>query len=188
MKFPRNLIPLLCLLFSACSLPVHTGGSFPMSQGDPHVLMRIHIESWGTPRFTGLLGLQFHDTGLTYMLLDATGITLLESLVPRDGDFTLIRAAGTLGESSLPGFLASSLRKIFLIDPATEPCADTLILRFCKEKTEANHIKKYVATGPFTFWKAEFNSSTPEKTLPAISFSEPWLGVSLSLTNLNRDQ
>ena len=187
MKFLMRILP-LSLVFSACCLPVHTGDSSSINQTGPSHLMQIHIESWGTSRFTGLLGLQFHDRGLTYMLLDATGITLLESQVTQDGDFTVIRAAGKLGESGLPDFLASSLRKIYLIKPATVPCADTLLLRFCEEKMENNRFRKYASTGPFTLWKAEFDSTGPTTDWPAVTFSEPWFGVSLTLADLNQHQ
>ncbi len=186
MNFLMRMLPLI-LLFSACSLPVHTGGPSSLNQSGPSHLMQIHIESWGTPRFTGLLGLQFQDTGLTYMLLDATGITLLESQVTQNGDSTVIRAAGKLGDTGLPDFLAASLWKIYLIEPASAPCAGNLFLRFCMEKMENTRVRKYAATGPFTLWEAEFDSACPAKW-PAVSFSEPWFGVSLTLTDLNRHQ
>jgi hypothetical protein len=184
MKFSGRAL-VLCLLLSACSLPVQTGSNLPMLKAaSPSRLLQIQITSWGTPRYTGLLGLQFHDSGLTYMLLDATGIKLLESQVSQDGDSTITQAAGKLRESGLPEFLSSSLRKIYLIMPATEPCADTLLLHFCAEMTNGRLVRKHAAAGPFTLWEASYDGADS----PAVSFSEPWFGVSITLASLKQPQ
>ncbi len=144
-------------------------------------LMNIRIERWGTTRFSGLIGLQERGNGIYYILLDATGVKLMEALVKEDGNHELVRAHGSLKDTQLPEFLSASLQKIYLLEPDTLPCSRTFLLRFCMEKSEDNHWHKYAQAGPFSLWSVSYAENHNAKC-PASSFSQPWIGVKVILT------
>lgn len=145
-------------------------------------LMNIRIERWGTTRFSGLIGLQQRDNGIYYVLLDATGVKLMEALVKEDGNHQLIRAHGSLKDTQLSEFLSESLQKIYLIEPEVLPCSRTVFLRFCMEKSEDNRWHKYAQFGPFRLWSVSYYEDHNTKW-PVSSFSQPWIGVNVILTH-----
>lgn len=172
----------LCFMCTACSLPIKYN-NIPESEvgtGDSQI-MNIRIERWGTTRFSGLIGLQQRGNGIYYVLLDATGVKLLEALVKEDGNHELIRAHGSLKDTQLPDFLSKSLQKIYLLEPEVIPCSRTLLLRFCKEKSEDNGWFKYAELGPFSLWAVSYAENHNTKW-PASFFSQPWIGVNVILT------
>jgi len=182
----KNLIILLigCILFSSCSF---TGSEY----NNPNILKaekeaglyNIRIERWGKIRFSGILALQQRKEGLYYVLLDATGVTLIEAEVSPSGDHRLIRANGSLKTSQLPHYLSTSLKKIYLLDPLQSPCDRTLFLWFCKEPSGAQGWQKYVQAGPFTVWKVEKSERDGGKEETTV-YSQPWLGVRIALTEI----
>ncbi len=172
-----------CIL-SSCSL---TGSEY----NNPNILKaekeaglyNIRIERWGKIRFSGILALQQRKEGLSYVLLDATGVTLIEAEVSLSGDHRLIRANGSLKISQLPHYLSTSLKRIYLLDPLQSPCDRTLFFSFCKEPSGAQEWQKYVQAGPFTVWKVEKSERDGGKEETTV-YSQPWLGVRIALTEL----
>ncbi|MCJ7600553.1 MAG: hypothetical protein MUO63_03515 [Desulfobulbaceae bacterium] len=174
----------LCFVCTACSLPIKLNNmpeEVEVRTGDSQ-LMNIRIERWGTTRFSGLIALQERGSGIFYVLLDATGVKLMEALVKEDGNHELVRAHGSLKDMQLPEFLSESLQKIYLIEPDTLPCSRTLLLWFCMEKSEDNRWHKYAQAGPFSLWSVDYYAESHYTKWPASSFSQPWIGVNVILT------
>ena len=171
-----------CFICTACSLPIKSNNisEVEVRTGDSQ-LMNIRIERWGTTRFSGLIALQERANGIYYILLDATGVKLMEALVKEDGNHELVRVHGALKDTRLPEFLSASLKKIYLIEPDTLPCSRSLLLWFCMEKSEDNHWHKYAQAGPFKLWSVSYAENHDTKW-PASSFSQPWIGVNVILT------
>lgn len=174
---------LLCFMCTACSLKVkHNKMMEVETRTGESQLMNIRIERWGTTRFSGLIAMQERGNAIYYVLLDATGVKLMEALVKEDGNHELVRAHGALKDTRLPEFLSESLQKIYLIEPDTLPCSRTLLLSLCKEKSEDNQWHKYAQAGPFSLWLVDYYAENHSTKWPASSFSQPWTGVNVILT------
>jgi hypothetical protein len=177
----------LCFTFTACSLPIkHKSMMRGEAKTGDSQLLNIRIERWGTTRFSGLIALQERSNGIYYVLLDATGVKLMEAMVKEDGNHELVRAHGALKDTHLPEFLSESLQKIYLIEPDILPCSRTLLLWFCMEKLEDNHWHKYMQAGPFRLWSVDYSAGKNNTEWPASSFSQPWIGVNVILTESNQ--
>lgn len=181
------VLALLHFMCTACSLPVKHNKTMEVKTitGESQ-LMNIRIMRWGVTRFSGLIALQERGNAIYYVLLDATGVKLVEALVRKDGNHELIHAHGALKDTHLPKFLSESLQKIYLLEPDTLPCSRTLLLWFCKKKSENNQWHKYVQAGPFSLWSVDFSAEKHDTKWPASSFSQPWIGVNIILTQNNQ--
>ncbi len=185
----KKLIMLLisCAL-SSCSFTGNVYNGLGISKVDRAArLYTIRIEQWGELRFSGILALQQRQEGLYYVMLDATGVKLIEAEVGLTGDHRLIRANGPLESSQLPHYLSTSLKRIYLLDPQDSPCSRNVLLWFCKELSGEKGWKKYVQAGPFTVWRVEKNERDEDKS-EIIVYSQPWLGVRIVLKGLDKDK
>lgn len=177
------LLGLVCA--ASCSLPVKHGGIRQEgTTGETH-LMKIRIRQWGNTRFSGLLVLQNHSTEVYYILLDATGVKLLEARVEKNGDYEIIRASGPVKDTQMPDFLAKSLQRIYLIEPDTAPCSRNMLLWLCLEESADRHMIKYARAGPFTLWSVDYKYDNNSTDWLEVSMSLPWFGVKLTLIRVN---
>jgi hypothetical protein len=174
----------ICLLMTSCSLPLAVQNkSIAEGNGSSGVLLNIRIERWEKLRFSGLLGLREEAQGLYYVLLDATGVKLLEVEVARDGGHKPERASGPLKELNLVPFLSEALSRIYLQEPARVPCAGSWFHRLCREESEESGERswyKYSRSGPFTIWQVT-GRRTPAVGDEVVVYTQPWLGVTITL-------
>ena len=170
-----------CLLFTACSLPkeVTAPDMAGKDQGPSGRMLNIRIERWEKLRFSGLLGIRETPGGLDYVLLDATGIKLLQAEVAGDGSFTLKQESGPLHKSGLAPFLSEALARIYLQEPVRLPCTGSWFYRLCREADEDGSSVKYGQAGPFTVWRI----TGPAGDAGAM-YHQPWLGVKVKLERL----
>ncbi len=147
--------------------------------------MKIRIKQWGNTRFSGLLVLQNHSTEVYYILLDATGVKLLEARVEKNGDYEIIRASGPVKDTQTPDSLAKSLQRIYLIKPDTAPCSRNMLLWLCLEESADQHMIKYARAGPFTIWSVDYKYDSNSTDWLEVSMSLPWFGVKLTLIRIN---
>lgn len=179
----RKLIGLLvcCLSISSCSLSTNAYQKRDLSEGrDEARLFTVSIIQWGDLQFSGLLALQHRQDGLYYVVIDATGIKLIEAVVSLSGDHRLIHAVGSLKTSQLPNYLSTSLRRIYLLEPLQSPCSQELLLSFCRERLKEHGWRKYVESGPFTVWEV-CKSGMRSENEDSVVYSQPWLGVRIIL-------
>lgn len=183
-----RLIPLVLLLMvcGGCSLPLTTVTE-PAPLGIPpqSELLNIRFKRWSKPLFSGLLGIQREDDTLRYILLDGSGITLARAVVHHDGSNTELVAISKIKESGLPGYLAGALQKIYLLQPAAQPCSRTFFFKLCAEQSTTNNIK-YMRAGPFTVFHINYQNDPNSEGVSTILFSQPWLGMQMTLQKLNQ--
>lgn len=179
----KNIMILIAfaILLASCSFPVtktvNVLQSFP---DDSPQLNRIVINSFGTERFSGLLGLKKQDNGLYYVLLDATGIKLLEAEVNNDGKYIIKNGLKKLIDSSLPTILALSLWRIYIVEPIELPCSTHFFQKLCREQGSHDTWIKYSTKGPFTHWSIFFKEGVD----PYITLSQPWIGLQITLSEV----
>lgn len=168
------------ILLSSCSMVTSSRVSDLIPDDSPQ-LKNIIIKSFGTQKFSGLLGLAEQQDGLYYLLLDATGLKLLEVEVYSNGDYTIKYGIKRLADSRLPQILARSLRNIYIIEPAKLPCATDFVYNFCEEPVDRDTKIKYTRYGPFPGWKVRLETSGNG----LITYSEPWVGLLITLSKID---
>jgi len=179
----RWLISLLLysVLCAGCSLPLAQNNENVLApELVPSALFNIRIERWGTQQLSGLLALRDRPAGFSYVLLDATGMKLLEGEINRENDSANLPFGGILKESGVAVFFTQSLERIFLYEPSKKPCARSWLLQFCSEKEKGHTWYKTARFWPFTLWRAEGKGEM-------IQYSQPWLGVTLYLKNIRQN-
>ncbi len=167
----------LCLILSSCSLP-HTA-SQPNLEGTEQQagrLLRIRVERWETVRFSGLLGLQKNAAGLQYVVLDATGVKLLEVEVAGDGSDKMLQVNGVLKNTDFAPFLSEALARIYLQEVDGIGCIGSWLYQVCREESEGKGLVKYAQAGPFKVWRVSAVADAE-----AVVYHQPWLGLRIYL-------
>ncbi len=167
------------LFFSSCSVPsrIILQETESISAAKPQ-LKNIIISAFGTVRFSGLIGLVERDNGLQYILLDATGIKLLEAVIAKDGSYEIIHGIQKLKQGELPQLLATSLHRIYYIQPLQSPCSSYFLSRLCRKTLDDGNPIKYFLIGPFPAWKVVYKNDAKEN----ITYEQPWLGLNIHLS------
>jgi hypothetical protein len=111
-------------------------------------------------------------------MLDATGIKLIEGEADFQGKYTIKRAMTGLKGSFLPGCLSTSLARTFLMIPRDNPCSRNGLMLFCISLSEDGY-NKIMKIEPFTLWKVQRDKGI-------IQYLQPWLGMRMTFTALNR--
>ncbi len=178
-KIPFFLI--IIFFMTSCGIPKSKLDNRPhFFSGDSPQLKNIVIYSFGNQQFSGLLGLIKQPDGLYYYLLDATGIKLLEVEVKSNGQFDTKNGLKKLTDSSLPGILAKSLLRIYIIEPAELPCSTHIFHRICREQLGDNALIKYARTGFFTNWQIRYETGIDS----GITYTQPWVGLKITLSEV----
>lgn len=171
---------LLAVLVGGCSWPGRPAVVLDREITAPPRLWKMQMYRWGAPVFSGLLATRREGAGaISYVLLDGTGITLLQARVRTGGEQEVFRVLPLLRSKRLPEFLAMALNDIFLLEPDGEPCGRNWLVWLCREAEDEAQVKK-AGAGPLTFWSSHFTQDR-DKTRQEISFSMPWLGVRMVL-------
>ncbi len=183
----RTLLLLFCLLFTClgCSLPLTKDiSSHSSTPGlDQSLLWKIQFHRWSKPVFTGLLGLRLQKNSLHYVLMDGSGITLIQAQVSHDGNISGQKGVNHITKSELPEYLAESLQKIYFLEPKAQQCSTTFFFKLCRKKGK-NMIVKHLSLGPFTLHRTEYKINREGKQT-MILFSQPWYGIRITLKSLD---
>ena len=163
----------ICFLLSACSPPLQKySRSLRNTEKPENRLYTLSIEQWGRVKFSGLLALQFNSSSLSYAMLDATGIKLIEGEVDFQGKYTIKNGMTGLKGSSLPGYLSTSLARTFLMIPLDSPCSRDGLMLFCISLPEDGY-NKIMKIEPFTLWEVQRSNGV-------IVYLQPWLGMRMT--------
>lgn len=130
----------------------------PFSVAEPMAaenIWKIHYFQGNGEIFSGLLATRRQQDQLHLVLLDPTGIKLLEEEVAKTGDFRVISGVEAVQKHGFPGYLAGLCRRIFLLDPADRRDS------FCWTSFEWRQIMtnihaKRKGFGPITLWTVEY--------------------------------
>ncbi|MDK9708513.1 MAG: hypothetical protein OEL83_15835 [Desulforhopalus sp.] len=175
----------LAVLLSACSLPYVVPGPDPAGPGKDEKsgrLLNIRVQRWDTERFSGLLGLRQREADLYYVLLDATGVKLLEAEVALDGSHQLLRVTGPMKNTEFAPFLSEALARIYLQEPSLLPCGGGWWQSLCREAVgTGGGFRKYAQIGPLPFWQVTMNGEEATGREAPIVYRQPWLGVAVFL-------
>jgi hypothetical protein len=170
-----TLLISIILFISGCSinkLPKHAGLHLPYVQES---LWKLTIEQWGTERFSGLVAVRTLGPDLHLVLLDATGIKLLETIMSDGGDVRVVFAIKPVRDRSLPEYLSKSTLRIFETVSGDVHCLEYGLTRICKKKPASDVERKEARFGPFLLWSVDYfyNKDMSEGFACAV-LREPW--------------
>lgn len=180
----RIICILLALLLGGCSMnkvvPRH---DLTPQKESSNLLTNIRIERWGEQKYSGLLALEKKGRGIHFILLDGTGVKLLEGEVDEQLRYEIRYARGNFKESQLPEFLSVSLARTFLQEPETLPCSGVGFSRLCKEQLGQLQWQRKLITGVIPRWRAVENFDLDGKWQSA-EYTQPWLGVTMRFSRI----
>ena len=178
-----TVILLFCLALCGCTVPSHISRDIKMvTKVDKGELFNMTIERFGETKFSGLLGLQRSESEVHYVLLDASGIKILEAKVVRSGEQKVLHAKGPMQDSELPDYMATWLRRIYLLNPLQEPCSSTMLKSFCFKSMEQAGYRKTFRFTTFLMWDVQ--QSTLETGKGRVVYFEPWIGVKIVINEI----
>ena len=108
--------------------------------------------------FAGLLVLRHEGDAIRAVLLDSTGIKLLEERVSASGEVTVIKAISAVKNKRLPSFLGEGLYRLFFNSEGFdgEVCRRDGFARLCFGEEDSGQLVKLRRFGPFVLWRADY--------------------------------
>lgn len=180
-----GLILLALLLISGCAVP--NGSLQSARQGETAgegQLLDIRILRWDTTVFSGLLLWRWDGDDISYVLLDAIGLKLIEARVTNEDSYRLVGGGGVMKSSQLVPFLSTAMARMYLVQPATEPCSSQGILQLCRE-TRDDGYSQQAKLGPLPYWRVE-ESGGADGTGRRMEYHQPWLGMQIVVEGKKR--
>ena len=176
------MLILIIQFISGCSInkiPEHADLNFPYVEES---LWKLTIEQWGTERFTGLLAVRTLGPDFHLVLLDATGIKLLETVISNKSDVRVVSAVKAMRDRGLPEYLSKSTSRIFDTMSDNVHCFEYGFTRICKKKPASDVERKEARFGPFLVWSVDYfySKDTSEGFVCAV-LQEPWRRSKLTL-------
>lgn len=168
---------LVAFIVSSCSLPRAQFSEHQFDRLDEKSAMySFRIESWGQLKYSGLLMIRIHEFGIRYIVLDPTGIKLLESDTSFTKNYSPGVAQGVLQDSSLQGHLDRAMNRMFFSEPKQIPCSWNGLYQLCRKEQDAHRWLKISRFWPISLWKVE-KSEGESLITGKFKYSQPWLGL-----------
>ncbi len=176
------LLILIIQFISGCSInkiPEHVDQHFLYVEES---LWKLTIEKWGTERFTGLLAVRTLGPDFHLVLLDATGIKLLETAMSDGSDVRVVAALKAVRDRGLPEYLSRSTSRIFETISGDVHCFRHGFIRICKKKPALDVERKEARFGLFLLWSVDyFYSKDVSEGFVCAVLREPWRRSKLTL-------
>jgi hypothetical protein len=119
------------------------------------------------------------------VLLDPTGIKLLEGRVQVSGELLGVKALRPVADRGLPDFLGRVLQRLFLLPPppAGATCRPAGLGELCQGLNEAGRLVRIRRWGPFVLWAADYsiNNESAAPLLTSARLAEGWLAPEVGL-------
>ncbi|MDL1959281.1 MAG: hypothetical protein LWX01_06385 [Deltaproteobacteria bacterium] len=143
---------------------------------------KLTMEQWGTERFTGVLAVRTLGPDFHLVLLDATGIKLLETTMSDGSDARVVAAIKAVRDRGLPEYLSKSTLRIFDTMSDDVHCLKHGFIRICKKKPASDVERKEARFGPFLIWSVDyFYSKDVSEGFVGAVLQEPWRRSKLTL-------
>lgn len=156
----RGLWPALIFLWllTGCGATMVVSTVSPeLSVAEPS-LWTVRLGRGDQEIFAGLLVLRNEGDAIRAVLLDSTGIKLLEERVSASGEVTVIKAISAVKNKRLPAFLGEGLYRLFFNSAgfAGEVCRRDGFARLCFGEEDSGQLVKLRRFGPFVLWRADY--------------------------------
>ena len=174
-----------------CAAGLQPYPDHPELFSDGQTLWEVRIGRGDSQFFAGLLALNKKGEGLEAVLLDSTGIKLLEEKVLSSGEVEIVSALPAVRNKRLGPFLGEGLFRLFFTPPglADEPCRRDGLFKLCFGAENEDHLVKFRRLGPFGLWSADYfiNNYDSESVLTGARLNGGWLTPYLQLKKSGGD-
>lgn len=182
---PCSLL-LLAALLAGCAAGLPRSAAAPELLPAEASLWTLALRRGGEPLYSGLLLLSRGEDGAGLVLLDATGIKLLEGRVNQAGEMSGVKALRPVAERGLPEFLGRVVQRLFLLAPPPpgETCRPAGFGQLCQGLAADGRLVRLRRWGPLSLWEADYSINN-EATLPVVAgarLAEGWLTPEVALT------
>ncbi|MBU0673134.1 MAG: hypothetical protein KJ950_00655 [Proteobacteria bacterium] len=158
-SFLLYLFTVLLLLGCASVNPMN-GRELQLGTPGETSLWKLTIGTGDRIRYTGLLALASEAEWMTAILLDGTGIKLIEERIYLDGIVETLFALPAVRQQGLPSYLGQGLFKLFM--EWRSPVVGFHLTHFCLASSEAGLLTKTKKIGPFRLWTAVYVFKNPD--------------------------
>jgi len=169
---------ILAALLSGCAshlAPPPTG--LELLPAEP-TLWKLSLARGDRTLYSGLLLLSRVEAGGRLVLLDSTGIKLLEERLDGVGEVSGIKALRQVADRGLPALLGRSIYRLFLTAPpeAGKTCRPQSPGELCLGLDSAGRLVKIRRWGPFVLWEGAYsiNNGEPVRQTVEASLGGGW--------------
>jgi len=152
---------------------------------DSQTLWEIRIDRGGEKLFAGLLALEMKGGSLDAVLLDGTGIKLLEERVLASGEVVNISTLPAIRNKRLAPLLGKGLHRLFFSfgEEEAEACRRHGLLEYCFGVESDGHLVKLRRLGPFVLWSVDYFVNNYDSSLGVNTarLNSGWFAPTLSL-------
>jgi len=154
----------ICMFLIFLGLLSGCGGGLVVSAVSPELpaaeptLWTLRMGRGDREIFAGLLAMRNEGTVIRVVLLDSTGIKLLEEEISSSGEVTVIKALPAVRDKRLPFFLGEGLYRLFFNagGDGGEVCRRDGFARLCLGEKDSGGLVKLKRFGPFVLWRADY--------------------------------
>jgi hypothetical protein len=176
---------ILAALLSGCaSLLTPPPPGLELLPAEP-TLWKMSLARGDRTLYSGLLLLSRVEGGGHLILLDSTGIKLLEERVNGVGEVFGIKALRPVADRGLPAFLGRSIYRLFLTAPPEfgETCRPQSSGELCLGLDPAGRLLKIRRWGPFILWQGAYsiNNEEPVHETVEARLGEGWFAPEVKL-------
>lgn len=167
----------------AASLKPYPASSELVTDGQS--LWTARIGRGDSQLFAGLLALNKKGEELGAVLLDSTGIKLLEEKILATGDVEVVSSMAAVRNKRLGPFLGEGLFRLFFNHQGmnNEPCRQDGLFELCFGIDDEEHLVIFKRLGPFVLWSGDYsiNSYDSGSELTGARLNSGWLTPYLHL-------
>jgi len=178
-------VALLVALLGGCAAALRPAAADLSGLSAEPTLWKLALRRGGEPRYTGLLLLSRGEEGVGMVLLDPTGIKLLEGRVKETGEIAEVKALRPVADRGLPDFLGGVVQRLFLLapPPAGATCRPAGFGQLCQGLNESGQLVRIRSWGPFVLWTADYsiNNEMAPPLLTGARLGEGWLAPEVGL-------
>jgi len=186
LKGSFRLLPVLLAIFlGGCATSLHPASVDQVQLPAEPTLWKLALRRGGKPLYTGLLLLSREEQGSTMVLLDATGIKLLEGRLSGSGELTGVKALRPVADRGLPDFLGRAVQRLFFTapPPVGEVCRPDGWGQLCQGLDESGRLARIRRWGPWALWTADYSVSSEGSAglLTGARLGQGWLTPEVGL-------
>lgn len=179
-----GLLVLLALLGGCATVLRPAPADLILLPSEP-TLWKLALRRGGEPLYTGLLLLNRQEQGTGMVLLDATGIKLLEGRLSETGELRGVKALRPVADRGLPDFLGRAVQRLFLLPPPPdgETCRPEGWGKLCQGLDESGRLVRIRRWGPLRLWTADYslNNAGATPLLAGARLGQGWLTPEVGL-------